>query len=88
MFWFAHKKPYVPYVTMVERMVGSTFNFSKLHGIVDDNSNPYKNMIMNTMRMSQGYVGECLVIDEKPNADAASSFIYQKTPTNNYGMSA
>jgi len=45
-------------------------------------------MVMDAMRMNQGYVGECLVIDEEPNAYAANFFIYQKTPTNHYGMSA
>ena len=39
--------------------VGLTSNFSNLHGVVDDNSNPYTNIIINVMRINQGYVGEC-----------------------------
>jgi hypothetical protein len=31
MCWFVHKKPYVPYVTMIKMMVVSTFNFSNVH---------------------------------------------------------
>ena len=45
-------------------------------------------MVMDAMRMNQGYLGECLVIDEELNAYVASFFIYQKTLTNHYGMSA
>jgi len=35
-----------------------------VHGFVDDNGNPYKNMIIDAMRMNQGYADECLIIDE------------------------
>jgi hypothetical protein len=49
---------------MIERMVVSTSSSSNMHGVVDDNSNPYKNMIMDAMRMNQGYAGECLIINE------------------------
>jgi len=37
---------------MVERMVGSTFSASNVHEVVDDNSNPYRNMVMDAMRMN------------------------------------
>jgi hypothetical protein len=36
LFWFAHGEPYVPYETMVERIVGSTSSSSNVHGVVDD----------------------------------------------------
>jgi hypothetical protein len=36
-------------------MVGSTFSSRNVHGVVDDNSNPYKNMVMDAMRMNKGY---------------------------------
>ena len=45
-----------------------------MHGVVDDNSNPYRNMVMDAMRMNQGYASKCLVIDEEPNADVAIFF--------------
>ena len=45
-----------------------------MYGVVDDNSNPYRNMVMDAMRMNQGYASKCLVIDEEPNADVAIFF--------------
>jgi len=72
--WFAHGEPYVTHETMVEMMVWSIFSSSKVHGVVDDNSNPYKNMIMDAMRKNQGYVDQCLIIDEEPNADMTRFF--------------
>jgi len=39
LFWFAHEEPYIPHEIMVERMVKSTYNFSNVHAVVDDNSN-------------------------------------------------
>jgi hypothetical protein len=42
---------------MVERMVGSTSSSSNMHEVVDDNTNPYRNMVMDAMRITQGYVG-------------------------------
>ena len=37
---------------MVEKMVGLTSSFSNVYTVVDDNSNPYQNMVMDTMRMN------------------------------------
>jgi len=51
--WYEHEEPYVPYKTMVERMVRSAFNSSNVCGVVDDNSNPYKSMVMDTMRFNK-----------------------------------
>ena len=42
--WFAHIEPYVLYETMVEMIIESIFNFSNVHGVVDNNSNCYKSM--------------------------------------------
>ena len=53
--WYAHKEPYVPHETMVERMVESTSSVGNVHGVVDDNSNPYSTMVMDAMRMNQGH---------------------------------
>jgi hypothetical protein len=49
---FAHGEPYALYETMVEMMVGSISSSSSVHAVVDDNSNPYRNMIMDAMRMN------------------------------------
>jgi hypothetical protein len=42
-------------------MVGSTSNSSNMHGVVDDNSNPYRNIIMDAMIINHGYTSECPV---------------------------
>jgi hypothetical protein len=67
---------------MVERIAGSTSNSSNMYGVVDDNSNPYRNMVMDAMRMNQGYASKCLVIDEEPNADVAIFFFYLSKDSN------
>jgi hypothetical protein len=72
--WLAHRKLYVPYKTMIERMVESTFNSSNVHGVVDDNSNPYMNMVIDTMRINNDYAGECPIIYEKSNIDTIRFF--------------
>ena len=45
-----------------------------MHGVVDDNNNPYRNMVINVMRMNQGYAGKCSIVDEVPNAGVPMSF--------------
>jgi len=35
-----------------KKMVGSTSIASNVRGVVDDNSNPYKTMVMDAMRMN------------------------------------
>ena len=75
---FAHREPYVPYETMVEKMVGSTSSYNNVHEVVDNNSNHYRSMIMDAMRMNCGDVGECSIIDEEPNAYATRFFNFLK----------
>jgi len=65
--WFAHGKPYVPYETMIEMMVGSTFSSSNIFGVVDDHINCYRSMIMDAMRMNRDDAGECSTVDEEQN---------------------
>jgi len=59
---------------MLERMVRSTSSASNMHGVVDDNSNPYRTMVMDAMRMNQGHVGQYPIVDEESNVDAARFF--------------
>jgi len=59
---------------MIERMVGSTSSASNVHGVIDDNNNLYRTMVMDAMRMNQSNVDQCSIIDEEPNADAARFF--------------
>jgi hypothetical protein len=72
--WYAHKELFVCNKSMVERMVGSTSSASNVHGVVNDNSNPYRNMVMDSMRMNQGNASQCPIVEEEPNADAAMFF--------------
>jgi hypothetical protein len=59
---------------MVERMIKSISSASNMHGVVDDNSNPYRNMIMDAMKMNQSHADQCAIIDEEPNANVAMFF--------------
>jgi hypothetical protein len=59
---------------MVERVVGSTSSASNIHEVGNDNSNPYRNMVIDAMRMSEGNVRECPIVEKEPNADAARFF--------------
>jgi len=72
--WYAHGELFVPNESMVERVVGSTSSASNVHEVVNDNSNPYRNMVMDAMRMNEGNVSQCQIIEEEPNADAARFF--------------
>jgi hypothetical protein len=59
---------------MVQRVVGSTSSASNVHGVANDNNNPYKNMVMNAIRMNQCNVSQHPIIEEEPNADATTRF--------------
>jgi hypothetical protein len=72
--WYAHGEPYVPHDTMIESMVGPTSSYSNMHGVVDDNSNPYRNIVMDAIRMNYGHVDQCPVINEELNPDATRFF--------------
>ena len=37
-------------------VVGSTSSASNVHETANDNTNPYRNMVMDAMRMNQGHV--------------------------------
>jgi len=74
--WYAYEEPFVPHETMIERMIGSTSSASIVHGVVNDNSNPYRTMAMDVMKMNQGHASQCTIIDEKSNADATRFLIF------------
>jgi hypothetical protein len=64
--WYTYGEPFVPHETMQEMMVGSTSNISNVHGVVDNNNNLYRTMVTmvsDAIRMNQGHVGKCPVID-------------------------
>jgi hypothetical protein len=72
--WYAHEELFVRNESMTEMMVRSTFSASNVHGVVNDNSNPYRNMVMDAMRINQGNVNQCPIVEEEPNADATRFF--------------
>ena len=47
-------------------MVGSTYSASNVHEAVNDNTNPYRNMVMDAMRMNQGNDSQCPIVEEDP----------------------
>jgi len=59
---------------MIVRMVGLTSSYSNVNDVVDDNFNPYRNMVMHMMGVNQRYVGKFPTIHEEPNADVARFF--------------
>jgi len=75
-YWYAYGEVFVSESerTMEETVVGSTSSASNVHEATNDNTNPYRNMVMDAMRMNQGNDGQCPIVEEEPNADAARFF--------------
>jgi len=65
--WYAHGEIFVSNESKVGRMDGPTSSASNVHKVVDDKSNPYKNMVMNAMRMNQGNGSQCPIVEEETN---------------------
>jgi sugar-specific transcriptional regulator TrmB len=59
---------------MIEMMVELISSSSNVHIVVVNSNNCYKSMIIDVMRMNQGYVNEYSIIDEELNADATRFF--------------
>ena len=72
--WYAHRELFVRNKSTIERMVGSTSSASNVHGVVNDNSNPYRNMVIDAMRMNQGNASQSPIVEEEPNADTTRFF--------------
>jgi hypothetical protein len=66
LYWDAHEEPYISHETMVEMIVGSTSSASDVHGVVGDNSNPYRTIVMEAIRMNQSHANQCLIVDKEP----------------------
>ena len=43
---------------MSKWMVGSISSSTNIHGFADDNSNPYRSMVIDAMRINHSYSGE------------------------------
>jgi hypothetical protein len=76
--WYVHGELFVRNESVVERMVGSTSSASNVHEVINDNNNPYKNMVMYVMRMNQGNASQCPLIEEEPNTDVTKFFYLLK----------
>jgi len=72
--WYAHREVFVRNKRMEERVVRSTSNASNVQEVANDNRNPYKNMVMDAMKMNQDNISQCPIVEEEPNADAARFF--------------
>jgi hypothetical protein len=57
-------------------MVGLTSSASNVHEVVGDNSNLYRNMVIDAMRINQGYAGQFPIIDKESNANVTRFFFY------------
>jgi hypothetical protein len=68
--WYVHGELFVCNKSMEERVVESTFSASNVHGVANDN----RNMIIDAMRMNQGNVSQCPIVEEEPNVDVARFF--------------
>ena len=53
--------------------LGQLLVLATCHEAANDNTNPYRNMVMDAMRMNQDNVSHCPIVEE-PNADAARFF--------------
>jgi len=69
-----HTKNHFFNETMVERMVMSNSSSSNMHGVINDNSNHYRSMVMDAMRMNECDAGEFAIVDEESNVDATRFF--------------
>jgi hypothetical protein len=59
---------------MLERIVDSTSSSSNIYEVVDDNSNHYRSMVIDALRISHGYSRNNLLRDKETNVDAARFF--------------
>jgi len=51
-YWYAHREVFVSKRRMRETVIGSASSASNVHEAANDNTNPYKNMVMDAMRMN------------------------------------
>jgi len=56
--WYTHGESYIPYKTILEKMIDLIFSSSNIHEFADDNSNTYRSMIIDVIRMDHNYSGE------------------------------
>jgi hypothetical protein len=74
LYCYAYGEPYVTHDTIVKMVIVSTSSSSNVLGVVNDNSNHYRNIVMDAMKMNQGHGGQYPIVDEEPNADVTRFF--------------
>jgi hypothetical protein len=62
--WYAHGEVFVRKNRMGERVVGSTSSAKNMQEAANDNTNPYRNMVVDAMRMNQGNASQCPIVEE------------------------
>jgi len=72
--WYTYREFFVCNESMREKVVASTSSASNVHGVANDNNNPYRNMVMDVMRMNQGNASQCSIVKEEPHIDVAMFF--------------
>ena len=55
-------------------VVGSTSSASNVHEAANDKTNPYRNMVIEAMRMNQDNASQCPIVEEELNAEGARFF--------------
>jgi hypothetical protein len=66
---------------MLEKIIYSTFSSSNIHEFVDDYCNPYRNIVMDVIKIKHGYSrknSRNIPLDEEPNIDATRFFEFLK----------
>jgi hypothetical protein len=61
--WYAHREVFIHNKSIGERVVGSTSSARNMQGVANDNSNPYRNMVMDAKRINQGNVSQCPMVE-------------------------
>jgi hypothetical protein len=61
---------------MLKRIIGSASSYRNIYKVINDNSNYYKSMIIDVMRINYGYSSKCLCFNEEPNIDTTKVFTF------------
>ncbi|XP_011037152.1 PREDICTED: uncharacterized protein LOC105134443 [Populus euphratica] len=96
MCWYAHRELFVPDESMEEQVIGSTSSVSNMHEVRNENSNPYRNMIIDAMTVSEGpsspgwNIDVCLrlLIDELTQLWSFRALTYDISRKQNFVMRA
>jgi hypothetical protein len=75
--WFSYEELYVPFKTMLEKIISLISSFIDLYEVVDDNSNHYRSMVINGIWINHVYSGldsHNIPLNEKPNVNTVRFF--------------